>query len=55
MAFIFYSATTMDAKLTICLLLLVLGVVSVQGQYKAKRKFSSVSTGIICFDSYPFK
>ena len=55
MALIFYSATTMDAKLTICLLLLVLGVVSVQGQYKAKRKFSSVSTGIICFDSCPFK
>lgn len=60
MAFIFNSAPIMDTKLTICLLLLVLGVFSVQGknlaqQDKAKRKFSSVSTGIKCFDSCPFK
>ena len=50
----------MDAKLTISLLLLVLGVFSVQGktlaqQYIAKREFSSVSTGIICFGSCPLK
>ena len=51
----------MDAKLTISLLLLVLGVFSaVQGktlaqQDIAKREFSSVSTGILCFDSCPLK
>ena len=53
----------MDAKLTISILLLVLGVFSVQEKNlaqrdNAKRKFSShssVSKGIICFDSCPLK
>ena len=49
----------MDFKLNICLLLLLLGLLSVQGKnvphVKAKYgKFSSVSAGVICFDGGPF-
>lgn len=59
MAFIFYSALPMDFKFSICLVLLLLGALSVQGENKprhqAKRKFSSVFAGVRRFDSDSFE
>ena len=60
MAFISCSALTMDFKLNICLLLLLLGVLSVQGKnephrFHGKRKFLFVSAGVMCFDGGPFQ